>query len=272
MSFKHFIITRFNLKHSSSNWQYDKSNKKVLTDDWLVGRMKVFMEYCLPSVVQQSNKNFSWLIYLDSDTDIEIKKHFQKLSNKFEFILPRYVNNYNQFLNNYCNDILDYTGDEFKNVITTRLDNDDIVHEDFILRIQESFKRQKYMPVNFLKILMLNPVIKSKIHIDYQFSNHFISLIEEVTEEGIKGCYHKGDIHWQNELEVIQITDKPYCIEIITDSNLSNNFRGFPYLKIAKLDKFQLLGGVYRNSYLDYDNLKLWKMSWIKYLKFLNER
>ena len=66
MNFSHFILTRFNVKKM---WSQDKRGNKVLTDEWLSHRFKLFENYCLPSIVNQENKNFIWLVYFDQDTD-----------------------------------------------------------------------------------------------------------------------------------------------------------------------------------------------------------
>jgi hypothetical protein len=36
-------------------------------DDWLVPRMRMFKEVCLPSVLAQTSKDFTWLILVDAD-------------------------------------------------------------------------------------------------------------------------------------------------------------------------------------------------------------
>lgn len=36
-------------------------------DDWLVPRMRMFKEVCLPSVLAQTSKDFTWLILVDSE-------------------------------------------------------------------------------------------------------------------------------------------------------------------------------------------------------------
>ncbi len=114
---------------------------------------------------------------------------------------------------------------------------------------------------------MLNPTNRKRLNIDYQFSNHFISLIEKINKDGIKGCYSKGDRFWDVDGQVIQVTKTPYCAEIISDQNLLNDFRGFPVFKSRSLKKFNL-DCTYRSNYFDLNNFKLHKMSWLKYLRY----
>ena len=266
MRYSHFIITRFNLRNNSPAWSRDKTGRTVLTDEWMDKRMELFMNFCMPSVINQSNKNFLWLIYFDETTDNGIRNIISELQAKYQgFMHFFFADGYMDFLKRYGKDVLSFCDQGQDHVITTRLDNDDIIHKDFVKKIQESYADQHFTTVNFMKILMFTPFNNNKLHIDYIFSNHFISLIEQISEKGIEGCYSKGDREWL-DTETIQITDKPYCIEIISETNLLNSFTGFPVLKKFRLSDFGLGDMVVKNRLSDPSNFKIWKMSWRKYL------
>jgi len=250
---KHFIITRFNLSVSDKNW--------------MNYRMEIFTKYCLPSVLNQSNKNFIWLICLDTDTDTDFKTFFLNLHKKYNFIVPLFINGMQDFDVMHKHHIINHIQDA-DYVVTSRLDNDDIIHKDYIKRIQEQFNYQKYMAVNFLKILIISTETEKKLHIDYSFSNHFISLIERVNKNKFKGCYDKKDRAWDVKGEIIQITNKPYVTETINGRNLLNNFRGFPVTRKTALNDFGL-NGIYSNKLFDKANFKLHKMCWRKLAIYL---
>lgn len=265
MEYRHFIITRFNLRHVSKAEGTDKSGNSVLTDEWLEHRLEIFNKYCLPSMVNQSNKNFKWLLYFDTTTSPEVQESNKQLEKQYPDIIKIiYTDGQEGLIRGYRQDILSLCPPETKFVISTRFDNDDIVHKDFIKKIQDSFSFQDFEAVNFLKILMITPDRKNKIHIDYSFSNHFISLIERITTEGIKGCFYYADRGWGGVAST-QITDHPYCMEIISDKNLVNDFRGFPVFKSTDLSDFQLNYSI-RNSIFDRYNIMIWKMSWKRFL------
>jgi len=260
MDYRHFIITRFNLRNVSKGDGKDKSGNSVLTGDWLAHRLEIFNKYCLPSLVNQTNKNFTWLLYFDITTSPEVREINKQLENQYpDLIKIIYTDGQEGLIKGYRQDILALCPPETKFVISTRFDNDDIVHKDFINKIQDSFSYQDFETVNFLKILMINPDLKNKIHIDYSFSNHFISLIEKITPEGIKGCFYYADRGW-GAVASIQITDHPYCMEIISDKNLVNDFRGIPVFRKTDLSDFQLNYSL-RNSFFDRYNFMIWKMS-----------
>jgi hypothetical protein len=268
MNYRHFLITRFNLRISGAEMSKDKSGNEVLTAEWLERRFSLFMNYCLPSVINQFNRNFLWLIYFDESTPEVFRYKNQLLEDKYPDILKIvYADRYDAFLKRYSSDILSLCPQNLSHVITTRLDNDDIIHSGFIDRIQNQFAGQAFTTVNFTKILMLSPKNSDKLFIDYVFSNHFISLIEKITPEGIKGCYWRSDRQWV-DIPSIQIADRPYCIELISENNLVNDFRGFPVLRLTDLSEFQIHKRI-RNKIFSVNNLKFWKMSWKKYFIYL---
>ncbi len=273
MNYRHFIITRFNLRSDNDKWKTDKQGKSVLTDEWLRHRINLFMKYCLPSVLNQSCPDFKWLLYLDSSTSEQVRQEFieiEKINSQVIKII--YADGFDEFEQRYGNDVIGLCENVPEYIITTRLDNDDIVHKDFIRKIREKFNNQEFIAINFLKIIMMNPEKRNKIHIDYGFSNHFVSVAEKVTPAGIKGCYSRGDRFWNKKGEIIQITDKPYVLEIISERNLLNNFRGFPVLKTIDLSDFHLEGLKARNSIFDPYLIMVHKMSWIKFFQSLRYR
>ena len=63
---KHFLATRFNL--TVPNGKGSKSSKLILTDDGLENRFYLVENYCLSSVKNQTNQNFTWCVFFDTNT------------------------------------------------------------------------------------------------------------------------------------------------------------------------------------------------------------
>lgn len=51
---QHLVITAFNIFGRNG-------------DDWLIPRMRMFKELCLPSIKSQTEKNFTWVILIDNE-------------------------------------------------------------------------------------------------------------------------------------------------------------------------------------------------------------
>lgn len=270
MSYNHFIITRFNLKFPDVTGGKNTSVIGVPANEWLANRTDLFMKYCLPSVLNQTSVNFKWLLYFDISTNKDFIQKFTELERQNSGLIKIYLaDGYKNFLDRYTEDVIALCDKDCSYIITTRLDNDDIIHKDFVAKIQENYNEQEFMAVNFVKILMLNPGNLRKLHIDYSFSNHFISLVERIRDGRIIGCYSRGDREWNRKNEILHIADKPYCAEVISGTNLLNRFRGLPVLKDTDLSDFSLSGLSFRNSLFDPYNLRFWKMSWRKYFLYL---
>ena len=118
--FKHFLITRFNLR--KSDWKTNKNNKAILTEEWHRNRFQLFTDYCFPSVASQTNKEFNWIVFFDTSTPDEYKKVITALQNELSIFKPIFIDGMNQFLPSIKTYINDF--DE-KYIITSSLDNDE---------------------------------------------------------------------------------------------------------------------------------------------------
>ncbi len=171
----------------------------------------------------------------------------------------------------HTSDLLELKPKDCQYIITTRLDNDDLIHRRFVEIVQSKFNYQSYIAINFTEVYMLNPLDENRLHVEFQFSNHFVSLIEKVSDAGIRGCYSKDDRFWDVKGEVQQIAGGPYCAEIISDRNLVNDYRGFPVLKKRDLSEFSLAGD-FSNNWYSKSTFQIWKMSWFKAYRYYKLR
>lgn len=238
--FNHFLITRFNLNFGAKEWTQDKNQISTLTDEWMIARLAIFRKYCLPSVSNQTNKNFRWLIFFDEATKQVHREIIKEMLANFSFIHTIFIPGAS-FKIKHLQQIKLLLQQNSKYLITTRIDNDDVIHERFIEKIQTNFNCQDYMAVNFVKLYTLDIVENQALKVNYAFSGHFISLIEKVDEiNKIVGCYSKGDRYWNKKGEIIQIVDDIYCMELIHNTNVINIVRGFPVLVRRNLKAFHL--------------------------------
>ena len=238
--FHHFLITRFNLHFETPAWQKDKNHNETLSEEWMSSRLEIFEKYCLPSVLKQTNLNFRWIIFFDIKTTLPNRKIIEKLLFDIPFISIYYIAG-NAFQTEQKSYILEHLGNNTKHIITTRVDNDDVLHEKFIEKIQSCFSWQEYMAVNFVKLYTLSITEDRPLKVNYVFSGHFISLIEKIKEtHDFIGCYSKGDRFWNIKGKIIQIIDDVYCLELIHNTNVINVVRGIPVFVKKNLSAFQI--------------------------------
>lgn len=198
--FTHYLITRFNVPFSGPAPEFFSGAR--LSAEWLKERIQLFTDFCVPSVAGQTNQAFTWLIYLDSETDrtdiIRIRAAIPAKV-RVEF---RYVADYNDLLE----DLRAYvkaSGTEF--IITSRLDNDDALGTEYIERVQAAFVPDNGVLLNFLGGIYYDPVREVAAHHRFKLNNSFTSLIERndprvppVTVLGFPHLYPPPEIQVRN--------------------------------------------------------------------------
>src|SRR6185295_9702800 len=93
--FYHFLITRFNLKNK--DWDLTKNKEALLDDSWMDERIHLFETYCLPSVVNQSNSNFKWLLFFDETTTEKYRQKINELVKNHPNIILFFINGMDAF-------------------------------------------------------------------------------------------------------------------------------------------------------------------------------
>ncbi len=251
--------------------------------NWTHSRILLFREYCLPSVLNQTCKNFTWLIFFDSQTPEEFND-FTEFLKSHMIINVCYSNGIEDFNSNYIDEVRKRLAGTESWVITTRLDNDDCLHRDAVRVIHENFiGKHKYL-ISLASGYILDINKRMLSHYFYPMSP-FISLIEN-TEKGIEGVFIKGHTKWDSlRLYVFReiwleffrnkdrnsrfILKRPYWIQTVHGENLSNSFfRGFPVLKEKELSEFSLnirTTGMKAGTITKYCHYVTWK----RYLKSL---
>lgn len=220
--FKHYLITRFNLRNK--NWDVTKNNETLLTREWMTHRIGLFSNFCLPSVASQTNKDFQWLLFFDQTTDEDFKQELETLLKPYPHFKSFYVDGMDAFHPS----IKAYVSEDSKessHIITSRIDNDDCIHKEYIDTIQQQFTSQDFMAIDVLKgySLQISPEIMlgKKEHI----FNPFISLIEKNVEP--KTVWFSDHNMWKKESRRIEIANKRLWMSIIHEKNKVNEFDGY---------------------------------------------
>ncbi|GGZ53389.1 glycosyltransferase [Mesonia mobilis] len=219
----HFLITRFNVK--IKNWKNSKKGEEVLTDKWLKERFFLFETYCLPSVKNQSNLNFKWFVFFDKDTPEIYKNRIQKIANNFPNFIPVYIQDITFLNSSFKQCITNNIIDPKKNIITTRLDNDDLIHREFIETIQKNYVDRDGVVIDLRRGYQValgeqNDQIRI---FDFPF-NPFVSYIEKYKENLQTVMYQQHRSFKYNKNQLI-IDEKPLWIELVHESNKYNTVR-----------------------------------------------
>jgi len=236
--FQHYIVTRFNLK---MGWDADKRGVALLSKEWMDNRFKLFTDYCLPSIANQGNLKFQWLVYFDTDTDDFYKNKIEKIAADFSHFIPRYVDHHDSFLTDLETYVRAKQKDGHTHLITTRLDSDDLLHQDAVDKIQRLFKQQDCQIINFQTGIrfQLEPEIRLT---EYEWkTGPFLNVIEKLDpEKKILTGYAQRHDFYVKDYDVLQITEKPYWTQLIHDANHTSTLSGKSLSDITLLRPFNI--------------------------------
>jgi hypothetical protein len=228
--FHHLLVTRFNLRNPE--WDVTKNNEKLLTDDWMEERMWFFENFCFPTIVSQTNQNFEWLLYFDKTTSEKYQKRMSELIVNQPNFKVFYIDGMPQFYGE-LKKYIDAIPNKNPYIITSRIDNDDAVHKDFINEVQLQFNEQEYLVLDSIKgySLQIHPTVMlgKKEHI----FNPFMSLIEKNEDPKTIWYYHHN--MWKKETRIKQLMHKRLWIAVIHEKNKVNNFNGYDNVIWEKL-------------------------------------
>lgn len=221
----HFLITRFNLK--KADWERDKSNNVILDYMWIKNRIELFKNYCLPSVLGQSNSAFQWLIFVEKDSKEQIGELLE-LVEKYHFIEVIFIDGYVQFQFSISRIIKQRVNRKSQKIITSRLDNDDALHKDFIREVQNNARNASHNTIiSFPYGLCLDIREPQRLADQFHHLNQFISLVEK-NEPYLKisTVYINKHNCWGRDYEVINNDRKGMWLQIAHDNNMINEFSG----------------------------------------------
>lgn len=229
----HYLITRFNLKNP--NWVNENNEYYVLTQKWLDERFAIFETYCLPSVKNQSNQNFEWLVFFDVDTPEPYIQKINAIAQHYSNFIPIYIDGF-KALGNALHDYIKASQPDTKtHVITSRLDNDDTIHKDFIKTIQDLYVPEPKTVIDLrlgYQVIVLNDTQTEIRKYQLQY-NPFLSVITSL--ENFDNIMTQKHDYWRTFPKTI-VNDTDYLwIQIIHQNNKLN--RKLKILKKVKAIK-----------------------------------
>lgn len=225
---EHYILTRFNLRL----WTKDKKRNETRTDEWLKKRFDLFEKICLPSIMNQTNQTFKWIVLFDSETPEFYKKKIQHYQNICKLFCPCFVEacKSRYFVSVFREEIQKRIEKNTNFLITTYLDNDDALHKNYIEEIQQmEVKRPTF--VSYVYGIQYYTELNIATRVPYT-NNHFISLAEPLNENqtNFKTVYGYGshvDINKHKRIETVYIKNpqQDRWIEVIHETNMDNDVK-----------------------------------------------
>lgn len=220
-TFKHIISTRFNVP--TEIWTTTREGKKPLSDEWLEDRFGIFLNYCLPSFKNQSQKNFVWLVFFDIHTPKKYVGIISDIEKECKQFHPVFVQDFQEMSARLLEMIPQFFDDKTEYVITTDIDNDDMIHRSFVAEVQKSFKPVHNLVIDLRLGLQLTKtgVNKGIANYYYQVANPFVSLVEKISD--FRTVTKENHLNYRNYPNIVMADKTPLFIQFIHKNNLMND-------------------------------------------------
>lgn len=238
--FRHYLITRFNIVQQWYNNYTTVSGVRIQSEEWLAERFQLFEQYCLPSVAQQTTKEFVWLVLFNSETPEHYKARLSGYREQCANFTPLFLEPYgdeNALVRGY---ILEHTpAGVYQQVLTTRLDNDDAIRCDYLQLMQEAVTpEQTDMFLNYRYGYQYDIHTHLAYVMDYPAS-HYVSRVEVLSPDiQTVLCDHSDLDKLSNYMELKNV-NRGGWIEVITGINAGNRLmRGARPLLLPHPEQF----------------------------------
>ena len=247
----HVLVTQFNLKRVTG--------AKGATDEewiaWTHDRLHLFNTYCLPSVVGQTRQDFLWFLFFDSTTPMRFDADLAVLR-QIPCVRLCFCEGIEDFDQRYVSLIQAEVPAHVSWLVSTRLDNDDVLHRGAIELIRKNLVLQPGYTVSLANGYVLDVHGRKMAHYYYPKSP-FLTRVERNDLEAV-GIFHKPHTQWPQlrfslTHEILirlawrpspsfnYVLTAPGWIQLVHGNNISNNFfRGVPVCRAIDLQDFHL--------------------------------
>lgn len=226
-AFSHYLITRFNVP--VGDWSADKAGTATRDEAWTAHRMRLFADFCVPTVRHQTVRNFTWIICLDAATPeatlATIRRMLVEIPHAEFLLAPSH-----DVMMQRLRERLDVDRADF--IITSRLDNDDGLGPDYIRLVQSHFKPVDKQLINLLGGLLYDAPNRVLTRLRLSRFNHFTSLVERNLHDGrvliVIGFPHTRP---PEDVTVVDVPVRYGWLKIVHARNVSSRTKGLPLFR-----------------------------------------
>lgn len=194
--------------------------------EWLEHRFRLFEQYCLPSIANQTRKEFEWIVLFDSKTPDNFKERIRELQAKCPQLNPVFVEpeKGRYFAEIFRKEVVIRLTQNSGRVLTTYLDNDDALDIHFVEDVQ---RRASVLPngtfIYYTDGYQFFTDHKYLMRIYYK-RNHFASVVEDASTA--KTIYGYGSHYYIDKIpgaKIEYVKNLPMWCEVIHEKNMGND-------------------------------------------------
>ena len=197
----------------------------------------LFEKYCLPSIKNQSCKNFEWIVLFDSMTPDRFKERIACYQQDCPQLAPIFVEPENgwRFAEIFRDEIVKRL--KAKRVISTYLDNDDALNNCFVEDLQ-----QRALSVADGTFFYYDEGYQYYTEDQFMMQiryprNHFVSVLEQGDAATVKGIFGHGRHYYIDSIEgakIEHIKKKPMWCEVVHEKNVLNDANFILHTKMVR--------------------------------------
>ena len=218
---QHFLLTRFNVT-DKTKWALG------LDQRWLSQRLELFKQFCLPSVKEQSASNFCWLVHFDSRTPEAVLVQFKEFVAGLPVVVVLVDPDGPPLRESACAAITEQLLPATKWVLTSRVDNDDAIAADYLLRVQKALSGKSSAFATLSNGYEWNGV---GLYTRRYPLSPFVNRIEAVAE--FQTVWEVSHRRVATLGEWLRIDGPPAWLQVVHGENISNVVRGRRTLKAS---------------------------------------
>jgi hypothetical protein len=220
----HVLLTRFNLP--------SRGHESLVRarENWLRDRVGLFERYCLPSVLAQSSRSFTWLVYFDPQSPPWLLAWLREHGDRGHFVpllreeVPRA---------NLLADIRAACPHPRGDLLTTNLDNDDALAVDFVERVQRAPVAGRPTAVYLGTGLIVRG---ERLYRRTDRHNAFCSVRSAWTDPVT--CWADWHNLLPRQMPAVVLGGEPGWLQVVHGANVSNRVRGRLTRPSAHRDRF----------------------------------
>lgn len=141
---EHIIIIRFSVRFRNRP-EFSEKEKMLFTDERLKFRFDLFERFCLVGIINQTIKNFKVIVVYDELLPLKWITRLIEITKDYDYIILHKWEKNNHIQNN--NWLRKYIDNNKEYLITTRLDDDDIINKNInktMLNFLMRLNKKKY--------------------------------------------------------------------------------------------------------------------------------
>jgi hypothetical protein len=220
----HMILTRYAVKI----W-----DDKVLNKDFVEARRPILESFAMQSLLQQRNKNFIWVVFIDSNFyDQESEWIMKELDGKFPVLCIKVTGSFAIQPAQWLDQVQSKLSIDSERVyLSTRLDSDDAIAPTYVEKVQKlSAKHTGKFLIDF-SLGLYADLSNSQFRLHRYRSSQTLTYVEYCKPQEFESVYkgHHGYMLW-NEKHYRTWNFSPQWLITIHGSNAFNKLEGMRLL------------------------------------------